>query len=393
MSYLSLKEGCSVFTENSMIIIQDNFTGERMFIDEKCATFLMLLKISNKSEEITSNLNLLRNVENSDPSLFEDYLRLPFGKFLQRSDVPPAIKGRIEINISDVLEVKKSNAIIKDRMFINQLNLLLTKKCWRKCIYCEESAPYVEGYDLEGGNIFYEEYLLEKIIDFIKERHINEVNFTGGEPLKFKNIVDYIRRLKEENVKVSMVTKSSHNFIWLEKVISSGIDKICLSLDSSDPNMVNKLTGSHTTYGDIMKAFELCKNYGVEVTVTTVVTKLNSHAIEDIIKLCINKSARCITFVVVRPEGRCNNKLSLSIEEMDSIKNKLKEQIEVYKDKIEINFVCDYSNCADCGDCYNRYKVVYINYDGSIQPCGKRETIGYISNENIDIVWKRYLDR
>jgi cyclic pyranopterin phosphate synthase len=123
---------------------------------------------------------------------------------------------------------------------IHYLRISVTDRCNLRCVYCMPE----EGISLKKhSDIMSYESMIELVIVAVK-LGIDKIRITGGEPLVRKNIVYFIRQLKNiPGLKELVLTT---NGLLLERMAedlkTTGLDRINISLDTIDPEMYSKIT-------------------------------------------------------------------------------------------------------------------------------------------------------
>lgn len=141
---------------------------------------------------------------------------------------------------------------------INYLRVSVTDRCNLRCVYCR---PDGEIPKLKHDDILrYEEII--RIIKICIKLGISKVRITGGEPLVRKGVFDFIKALHEIPgiYDISLTTNGVLLKDNLERIRSSGIKRINISLDTLDPEKFGKITGFDAfkdVWEGIKKAHEL----------------------------------------------------------------------------------------------------------------------------------------
>jgi cyclic pyranopterin phosphate synthase len=124
---------------------------------------------------------------------------------------------------------------------LNYLRVSITDRCNLKCMYCvpQDLIPRVDHEEI----LRYEEIL--HVIKIAIGLGVIKVRVTGGEPLVRKGVYDFLSELTqiEELVDVSLTTNGAVLKENIEKIQSTGISRINISLDTLNPEKYKKITG------------------------------------------------------------------------------------------------------------------------------------------------------
>lgn len=123
---------------------------------------------------------------------------------------------------------------------INYLRVSVTDRCNLRCQYCmpEEGVPLFNHSD----SISFEE-----IVDVVKtavKLGADKVRLTGGEPLVRKGIVSLVSMISEiDGIRdLAMTTNGLLLEQYAEKLKGAGLQRINISLDTTDPRRYKELT-------------------------------------------------------------------------------------------------------------------------------------------------------
>jgi cyclic pyranopterin phosphate synthase len=120
------------------------------------------------------------------------------------------------------------------------LRVSLTDRCNLRCSYCMPA----EGLDwLPRPEVLTDDEVV-RLVRVAVGLGVNEVRFTGGEPLLRKGLVDIVRRVSQLVPRPS--TSLTTNGIGLARVAgalkAAGLDRVNVSLDTVDPVLFAKIT-------------------------------------------------------------------------------------------------------------------------------------------------------
>lgn len=179
-----------------------------------------------------------------------------------------------------------------------------------------------------------------KIADNIIRNNVFWVNLGGGEPILENDIYEIISKLSINNIHVSLSTNGY--FFDEEKVkrlSEAGLHTASISLDHSEPAIHNSTRGISDIFDRVINAIDLCRKNNIRVMISTTVTTLNCHDIENIIRLAIEKDCGAISLKRIKMTGNAKENAYLELNEHQA--KELYENIIEYKKKypnIDINF-------------------------------------------------------
>jgi cyclic pyranopterin phosphate synthase len=135
---------------------------------------------------------------------------------------------------------------------ISDLRVSVTDRCNFRCVYCRSADP--EKHMTSGDLLDWAEY--ERLIRIFVGMGIRKVRITGGEPLVRPGIEDFIARLKPIGVQdLSMTTNGYLLAERCDRLVSAGLDRINISLDSLDREKFERITRTKT-FDDVIAGIE-----------------------------------------------------------------------------------------------------------------------------------------
>ena len=168
------------------------------------------------------------------------------------------------------------------------LRISITEKCSLRCTYCmpEEGLPPIPRQNLltpaEIGRV---------VRIAVDELGIEEVRFTGGEPLMRADLADIIRCCAQRapDIPLSMTT----NAIGLEhraaELVKAGLGRINVSLDTVDRNFYAQLT-RRDRLPAVMAGIRAASAAGMgPIKVNAVLMSESLHGAVDLLHWCLNE--------------------------------------------------------------------------------------------------------
>lgn len=187
---------------------------------------------------------------------------------------------------------------------LNYLRISITDRCNLRCLYC---IPREDIAKLRHDDILtYEEIF--RLTRIAVSLGVNKIRLTGGEPLLRKGIYEFLPRLTAlSGLKdVSLTTNGLFLKDNLEKIRSSGIKRINVSLDTLNRQRYEKITG-YDGFQDVWNAIELARELNFQpIKINVVLIKgLNDDEILDFAKLSKHYPYH-IRFIEYMPLGIIN---------------------------------------------------------------------------------------
>lgn len=242
------------------------------------------------------------------------------------------LKNILNKNIfpKDLEYLKKDNLNIKftrltkkvENMFsfFDIVYLELTRACNLKCIHCLNNSGIKQKDELTKEDLL-------KLIKNFSSHGVQEIRFTGGEPLLFNGIYDLIKFATEEGICTSLGTNGT--LVTKEvakKLKESGLKKVVVSIDGNKKTH-DKIRGKKN-YQKAMNGLKYLQKNGINVRVNSVIMKSN---MEDVIKLAKKMSRKKITIFIRRfissGRGKHLENNMLNKKDYDYVRNKLQKEL------------------------------------------------------------------
>jgi len=232
----------------------------------------------------------------------------------------------------------------------------LNNKCNANCIFCEIPRQTKNQE---------EPLLKDKLKELTKKRkNFDSLIISGGEPLIYPNVLEFIKYAKEI-CKYKQITLESNGLLFyytkvVDKLIKSGVDRFQVSFQTTDKKEYDKITGIKDSYKYVIKGIENIKKEEKYLHINVVIHKYNYKKLPDITKTLVKKKVDSIQLAFLNPIGS-NIKQGKAIAAIEYSKTipYIKESIKIsedlrfdalsiigcpvcigrdFKDKIEINY-------------------------------------------------------
>ncbi len=203
---------------------------------------------------------------------------------------------------------------------------VFTNGCNFLCPYCQNSALVLDAKDNE---LIPE----EEVLDYLKERRklLDGVCVTGGEPTIQKDLVEFIRKIKDLGLKVKLDTNGSHPEVIKELLDLGLVDYIAMDIKTVF-SKYNEVANRKVDTDALRSSIELIKNSNIDYEFrTTVVKAFVSY--EDLI--FILDYLNCKKYYLQKFEDRQSNIVyhldAYSDDELKEIYSSLKEKYDFIK--------------------------------------------------------------
>ncbi len=128
--------------------------------------------------------------------------------------------------------------VLKDRYGrpVESIRVSLTTRCNLSCFYCHNEGQVDTKEEMTAEEI-------EKILRVASKLDINQVKFTGGEPLLRNDILEIVKAGRKYMQDVSMTTNGTLLADIAGKLKKAGLNRINISMDSADRKRYEEITG------------------------------------------------------------------------------------------------------------------------------------------------------
>ncbi len=192
--------------------------------------------------------------------------RWEFSKF-EKNNID-LLKDNDLIVESDKAEKEESILSLKDNREPYFAWIEITQQCNFKCVFCyEESSCHIEKFmNMED---FY------KVIDFLMDRNIKEIQFIGGEPMIHPKLKEMIEYCLSKNFFEFIEVYTNASFItqdWCDFFKKNNI-KVAVSFHSYIPEEFEKITQTKGSYKLAKRGLDLLLKNKIKTRVAAITNK------------------------------------------------------------------------------------------------------------------------
>jgi len=266
--------------------------------------------------------------------------------------------------------------------FPKKLMLMVTSRCNLNCLFCEVPQRRYRKKELSKEEVFF-------IIEKAYQLGVEEIEFTGGEPLMYKYLWEAIEYALSKGLKVDLTTNGlliKENIEFIKKVPFNGIS---VSIDGREKTH-NYLRGKDC-YAEILENIELLQKYGKDVAVNFVVNAQNVDELENVYNYFSSRNILFFFFPVVNQP-----QMYFRSPEQENVFMKFVRHLRIQR-KISPALYRYYLRTADyfynrlgARRCLGLSREFGVDVEGNIFPCCVWDAdygLGNIFEQDITVSW------
>ena len=259
--------------------------------------------------------------------------------------------------------------------------VMVNSQCNLKCVFCDIPYRSYKKKEMSKEELFF-------VIDKLSKLGIQEIEFTGGEPLLCRHIWEAVRFSADCNIKVNIVTNGVLIKENIENFKNSPINTVSVSIDGKESTH-NYLRGSRC-YSQIIEGIRLLMNIGKKVSINFVVNRENVENLREVYFYFAKYNIPVSFFPVINfPQlyfGPSQEECFLKF--IQELYRKGRITKEAYKYYLGVK---DYFNSKiERVRCLGLVRYIGIDVEGNIYPCcvwDKDYNLGNIFTDDIEIEW------
>jgi radical SAM protein with 4Fe4S-binding SPASM domain len=314
-----------------------------------------------------------------------------FGGIIRIEDPPATIY--VDKDYMKNLGYKQSDLWSKESDVLSapiDAHFALTNKCPLECKHCYKSSTGKEQKELTLSQI-------KEILDILAKMNVFSVAFGGGEPFAREEIFEIAKYANEKGIIPNITTNGYYiTEETAKKCKVFGHMHVSLDLPTDDFDDT-KNTGA---FEAATNAIDLLNKEKIHIGINCVVSSANFDQLEDLVKYCISKKIRDMTFLRFKPIGRAGKRyheMKLTNEQNIKLFPLLRKFRRKYRIFTQVD--CSLTPMA----CYHKPKVKMLDFfgaqgceggntfieikeDGAIRGCSFATSYGD-NAKNLDEIW------
>lgn len=239
----------------------------------------------------------------------------------------------------------------------------------------------------------------KKLMDQISEVSRPVLVLSGGEPLLREDIWKLASYGTEKGLRVALGTNGTLiDDAVAEKILKSGIRRVAISIDSSTPEIHDKIRGVPGAWEKAVSGVKSCIKHGIGVQFNTTVTVENCHDIPEIIKMADNLGIRDMHIFFLVPTGRGQGIKDITAEMYEALILNLLTTYNPEGMNVKPTCAPQFMRIAEQHgldtSMWHRGCIAGINYcriypDGSVTPCPYLPiNLGNVLETNFREIWQ-----
>ena len=255
---------------------------------------------------------------------------------------------------------------------VEEMRLLINNKCQLKCKHC------FYGFEETKKPVLSKEQLFNAIVEADK-LGIENIHFSGKEPLFDDDLVWYAEQMKNHNLKCTfdLVTNGINVPKYAAKLKECGIKIIHLSVDD-----IEEANAVRSVHGVTDRALKACCENGIDVDIYVDLHDKNYNRIEEIVDYLLTNYS-CIKsfyFRTIRFLGNAeiNNLERLTSKQLEEVFFGVKKSAEKYPDKF-FQYTINMQYEKEVSESEILAEEVYLN-DWYFNPCILDNFVFYVQD-------------
>lgn len=248
----------------------------------------------------------------------------------------------------------------------NNVFLAITKKCILQCEHCFEWEALNKKDILTNETV-------EKIISVLQDKGVNQINFTGGEPmLKINMMINAMENAKKGTDFWLLTSGYRLNLGNAQKLKRAGLCGVVISLDHYLPEEHNKFRGNEKAFQWVTEAVNSALENNLIAALSVCVTR--SFATEEnllkYMDLAKKLKVSFVQFLEPKAVGHYAGKDVILLPEHEAVLEKMYLKFNNHNDFKEYPLIVYHGFHQRKSGCFNAGLMgLYVDTDGQINAC------------------------
>jgi AdoMet-dependent heme synthase len=310
--------------------------------------------------------------------------------------LPDKLRGELEISTNECLISEPNwlpayNFSAPDKVFFE-----VTRACNIRCSHCFNDSGHKLVNELSHNQRL-------DVIQDLRDSGVQEIRFTGGEPLALAGIHDIIRRAATLGLRISIGTNAMLvSRAEAQKLAEAGLHTAIVSFDGTEP-VHDKIRGEGS-FAASMTGINHLMGAHIDVRVNTVVMKSNMHDVPQLVDYFFERGIGMFLRRLI-PTGRASSSNSemLTAAEYEYLRRTLGLYLSDPRGLVQGHYLVERTEQPRIQlpfvrhGCSAGHRGMVILPDGKVQTCGflgpaGERHFGVVPTEAFSLIWRRLVE-
>lgn len=197
---------------------------------------------------------------------------------------------------------------------LKAIKLEVTHWCGLSCIHCSSNAHSIDAPVMSFQ-------MAETILGQAIALGVEEVSFSGGEPLTWGGIADAVRLCTSARIRSELYSSGNIDDPReiLARLAAAGISIVIFSVYAGDSATHDSITATPGSFEQTMAAVDIATDLGISVEFHFVPFAMNYRQLEDIVALAKVKRVSQVSVLRFVPQGRGANRDSFVLNSAQNL--------------------------------------------------------------------------
>lgn len=259
---------------------------------------------------------------------------------------------------------------------LKELKIEVTQKCPLNCIHCSSEANISKDRQLSESTVI-------KLLNEAKELGVEDIVFSGGEPLVWKPLCKCLKHAISLGFCTSVYTTCngfSDEDSLLQEFIDTGVKNVVVSLFGANQKEHEKITRYNASFDKTIYGIKQLSAAGVNVNIHFVAMKPNWRQLAGTVSLIQSLAVKKISILRFVPHGRgelVKDVFNLNREELRELRKEILNLRATTDMNIRLGSPFNILSLQDDVYCSAGIDRLIIGSDGNIYPCDAFKNVPY----------------
>jgi len=268
---------------------------------------------------------------------------------------------------------------------LTSLHIEITSKCNERCVHCY--IPHERKVNEIEPELFFD------VLEQCKSLRLLHLTLSGGEPMLHKNFCDFLRKCREYNFSVNVLSNLTLlTDEVLEEMKANPLLGVQVSLYSMNPNIHDKITQMVGSFDKTINAISKLIENDVPIQISCPILKQNKDSYKDVIDWAKeNKIKVGDDYVILArynntTQNLCNR---LSLKEIEDVIHEKIVHDPKYLEEMEREVEKKRNIPADDFVCSVCHSSICMTENGNVYPCAGWQdfVVGNVKETSLNDIW------